>query len=100
LREALREGERLLAAVGAVRVDEELRAAADRVARGLHAREVGRGLAADLHLHARDALLDPAAELLAEEVDRVGREAAAPVDGDARALDAEELHARHAAELR
>ena len=38
-------------------------------------------LTGHLHLHARDALLDPAGELLSDPLERVGGEAAAPVDG-------------------
>ena len=65
-----REPQRLLAAERAVRVDEQLRVVADRLACDLDALEVALGFAADLHLDPRDALLDPAAELLGEPLDR------------------------------
>src|SRR5437764_467553 len=51
LRESVGKRERLFAVVRAVRVHEQLDSAADRLARGMDARQVALGLPADLHLH-------------------------------------------------
>ena len=84
LRELLGQANRLLDGVGAVGVDEQLRVGTDRLARHPHPLDVdrwpGAPIGADLHLDARDSLLDPAAELLGELRVRVGGEAAAAVD--------------------
>ena len=80
LGEPLGEAQRLLHGQGAVRVDEQLGFVADRLAGGADPLQVGARLAADLHLHPRDALVDPAAELLAQLAQRVRAEAAAAVD--------------------
>ena len=58
-------GQGLLAAVGAVGVDEQLGLGPDRLAGGADPVEVVGRMAADLHLDPRDARGDPAAELLA-----------------------------------
>ena len=83
--EALGQPQRFLARVGAVGVDEQLDLATHGLARRPHARGIGRGLASHLHLHHAHPLAPPAAELRAQLVDGVGGEAAAAVDGHARA---------------
>ena len=59
-------GQGLLAAVGAVGVDEQLGVGPDRLAGGADPVEVVGRMASDLHLDPRDARGDPAAELLLE----------------------------------
>ena len=71
----------LLAAIGAVGVDEQLGSRGRCVAGGLHAIHVVRWVPADLHLDPRNAGGDPAAELLAKLVGGIGSEAAAAIDG-------------------
>ena len=86
--------ERLPEVIGAVRVDEEL-GVADRLSRRVEPRRVALGLAADLHLHARETLVDPASELLGEPIVRVRREPAASVQRHRVTPGAEQLDERH-----
>jgi hypothetical protein len=69
----------LLAAVRAVRVDEQVGFVSDHLARMADPCRVAVRLGADLHLHRRDALLDPAGELALDLFRRVGGEAAATI---------------------
>ncbi len=77
--ERLGHRQRLLARIGAVGVDEQLGIAADRLAGGPHRAEVLVGMAADLHLHPRDARRRPAAELLAQLLGRIRGESPAAI---------------------
>ena len=96
LRVALRPRERLLACERAVRVDEELDVVADCLARRVEPDGVALRLAPDLHLHARNAGVGPAAELRAKPVVGIGTEAAAAVDRDVVVRGAEEDDERYA----
>jgi hypothetical protein len=69
--EHVRQGQGLLARVGAVGVHEKLGVLADGVAGGPHPLGIPRGLTADFHFDARNALLRPAAELLLKLSERV-----------------------------
>ncbi len=80
LRVALGPEQRLLGAEGAVGVDEELGPRSDRPAGERQAARIFVGVPPDLDLDARNAGLDPAAELLAELLVVEVREAAAAVD--------------------
>ena len=55
---------------------------------------IGVGLAAHLHLHARDTTLGPAGELLSQALVRVGGEAAASIHGHARVEAAQQVGQR------
>ena len=81
-REPLGEGQRLLAVVGTVGVDEELDLGPDRLAGPSHPAQIVGRLTADLHLNRPDAAFHPAAELRLELVVAVRGEAAAAVDRD------------------
>ena len=80
LGELLGDVDRLLGPVGAVGVHEQLHAIADRLARDPDTDPLPRRIGPDLHLHARDAFLGPASQLLGEPLVGVGDEAAAAVD--------------------
>jgi hypothetical protein len=79
LRVPVRPLEGVVAVEGAVRVDVQLRRIADRDARSVEPLRIVVGAAAELHLHARDPVFDPAGQLLGEPLERVRREPAGPV---------------------
>src|ERR1017187_6783244 len=86
--------QRMLPAIGAVGINEQLRIVADRLPRRPNAAEVclprGAPILADLHLDARDALFHPPGQLGAQITLCVRRKAAASVDGNGVADRAEE----------
>src|SRR6185437_4911008 len=63
LGECRREHQRLFSRIRPIGVDEQLRGVADSFPRRLHPRDITVGLAPNLHLDARNAVSDPAAEL-------------------------------------
>src|SRR4029079_18533974 len=92
--------ERLLALEGAVRVDEEFDLVADRLPGGVEPLRVALGLAGDLHLHARKALLAPAAELLTQPIERVRAKAAAAVERHRVVLSRQDVDQRQLEQAR
>src|SRR5579875_252884 len=79
LRKALRKPERLRTLERTVGIDVELHVRADRLPRHAHAVKIATRLAADLHLHPRDALRHPAHELLAKPLTGEGAKTAGAV---------------------
>src|SRR5207244_1775781 len=69
--------DRVVAVKRAVRVDEQLRVLSDRQTRGVQPGGIVVRRTADLDLHARDSLRNPARELVGEALERIRGEAAA-----------------------